>query len=65
MATSLVTFHIASNAESLSTANVSASERFLTGVAVGVNAQARWAGESFVTRATYVSVLVLGIWRSA
>lgn len=42
MATSLVALHVASNAEGLSTTDVSASKRFLTRVAMRMNTQARW-----------------------
>jgi hypothetical protein len=62
MATTFMAFHVASDTEGLPATHVGTSEWLLTRVAVRVNAQTRWAGESLVTGTAHISVLVLGIW---
>lgn len=59
VATSLVTLHVASDAESLAASGVGTLEGFLTGVRVAVDSERAWPRESLVACLADVSVLAL------
>lgn len=65
VATSLVSFHIASNTKGLSTAWLGALVRLLARVAMTVDAKATWPRESLVAGRADVAVLRLGKLRLA
>jgi hypothetical protein len=59
VASSLVPFHVTSDAEGLATAAVRAAERLLTSMAMGVDLQTGRTAESLVASRAEIAILLL------